>query len=60
MPWTIADVEKHKKGLSDAQKRRWVSVANSVLSRCLAGGGAKSACEASAIRQANSVAGNED
>lgn len=59
MPWTVDDVERHKRGLTDTQKRRWVRVANSVLQRCLDGGGSQSACEASAVRQANGVVGNQ-
>lgn len=31
MPWTKSDVDKHKKGLTDAEKEKWVSIANSVL-----------------------------
>lgn len=53
MPWTVGDVDRHNKGLNDRQKRQWVAVANSVLSKC--GGG--SDCEAQAIIQANSVVG---
>ena len=53
MPWTIADVDEHKKGLSDKQKEQWVAVANSTLSKCIADG--ESDCEAYAIRQANVV-----
>jgi hypothetical protein len=59
MPWTIADVDKHKKGLSPKGKRQWVKVANSVLSKCMADGGEEATCAASAIRQANGVTGNE-
>lgn len=51
MPWTVADVDRFKKGLTTAQKRRWVRVANSVLAKCKSNGGSN--CEASAIRQAN-------
>jgi len=49
MPWTTADVDRHKAGLSPKQKRQWVHVANSALAR--------GASEASAIRQANAVVG---
>ncbi|MCD6262292.1 MAG: hypothetical protein J7J52_04650 [Deltaproteobacteria bacterium] len=56
MPWDVGDVDRHKKGLTDAQKKRWVAVANSVLERCLNEGGTQSECEAKAIRQANSIA----
>ena len=47
MPWTIDDVEQHNKGLSDHQKKIWVEVANSVLS--------KTGDDGSAIKQANGV-----
>lgn len=57
MSWTIADVNRFKSGLSARQKRTWVRVANSALSACLARGGTQSSCEASAIQQANAVAG---
>lgn len=60
MPWTTGDVDRHKSGLSARQKRQWVQVANSVLRRCLSDGGSQGNCEASAIRQANGVAGNEE
>src|SRR4051812_1389609 len=33
MPWTVDDVDKHNKGLSDHEKRQWVEVANSSLER---------------------------
>ncbi len=57
MPWTVKDVDAHKKGLSARQKRVWVRVANSALRACLAREGTQSTCEASAIRQANATAG---
>lgn len=57
MPWTVRDVDKFKKGLSDAQKRQWVKIANSVLARCLARNGSEESCDASAIRQANGSVG---
>lgn len=53
MPWTVGDVERHMKDLTDMQKEMWVKVANAALSRCTADGGQD--CDASAIRQANSV-----
>lgn len=56
MPWTVADVDKHKKGLTDKQKEQWVKVANSALKACQEKGGKD--CDASAIRQANGVVGN--
>jgi hypothetical protein len=52
MPWTTKDVERFKKGLTPAQKKKWVSVANGVLKDCQAKGG--SGCEGKAIRIANS------
>ena len=52
MPWTVKDVDKHKKGLTPAQKKKWVSIANSVLKDCQKKGG--SGCEGKAIRIANS------
>lgn len=60
MPWTVDDVDSHKKGLDDKGKRQWVAVANSALKRCLDDGGDEKECAASAIRQANGVAGNEE
>jgi hypothetical protein len=58
MPWTIKDVEKHNKGLSDKQKAQWVKVANSALQSCVEKGGSEETCAASAIRQANGVVAN--
>ena len=55
MPWTIDDVEKHNKGLTDAQKKQWVKVANSVLKSCTASGKPEDECDALAIKQANAV-----
>jgi hypothetical protein len=51
MPWTVADVDRHKKGLSPEQKKAWVSIANSVLKSCHAKGGKD--CEGKAVRIAN-------
>jgi hypothetical protein len=59
MPWSVSDVDSHKKGLSAREKRQWVTVANSVLAKCLADGGSDKICAPKAIRQANGVAGNE-
>jgi len=58
MPWTVEDVDRHKKGLTEKQKRQWVRIANSVLKRCMEKGGSEEECAASAIRQANGVVGN--
>lgn len=53
MPWTIEDVDEHKKGLTKDQKELWVKVANDALARCEKKKGKD--CEGSAIRQASSV-----
>jgi uncharacterized protein YdaT len=47
MPWTAEDVDRHHKGLSDAEKRLWIAVANQQL--------AKDGDEGRAIREANAV-----
>lgn len=57
MPWVVADVEGFIKDLSDKQKETWVEVANGALDRCLKAGGKSDVCDASAIKQANTVAG---
>jgi hypothetical protein len=59
MPYSVEDVDKHKKGLTARQKRQWVAIANSVLRQCMDDGGDEGECAASAIRQANGVVGNE-
>lgn len=58
MPWTISDVDRHKQGLTDEEKRRWVAIANAALARCLDDGGEQSECDATAIRIANGTVGN--
>ena len=60
MPWTIKDVDKHKKGLTGPEKKQWVRIANSARAKCLADGGTESSCDASAIRQANGVIGHSN
>ena len=60
MPWTVDDVEKHKKGLSAKGKRQWVAIANSALKKCLEDGGSEESCAASAIRQASGVVDNSN
>ena len=55
MPWSVGDVDKHKKGLTNKDKKKWVSIANSVLESCKSSGG--SDCEGKAIRIANSKVG---
>jgi len=47
MPWTIEDVGRHHKGLSDPEKRLWVAVANQQV--------AEHGDEIRAIREANAV-----
>ncbi len=55
MPWTIGDVDKHRKNLSQKQKKDWVSIANSSLASCMkAGKKSTKECEASSIKIANS------
>ena len=58
MPWTIADVEKHKKGLDAKGKAKWVATANSALAACIKKGGTDASCAPQAIRIANGVTGN--
>lgn len=58
MPWGINDVEKHKKGLTAEQKRRWTKIANSILRECEEM--KQENCEARAIKIANSRAGGKD
>ena len=60
MPWTVADVDEHKKGLTAEQKQQWVRVANSILSKCIADGGTDTTCAPQAIRQANGVVNHKD
>ena len=55
MPWTVEDVDKHKKGLSDKKKKQWVRIANAVLAKCVKDGGTDEECAPKAIRQANGV-----
>ncbi|MFW6121526.1 MAG: DUF2213 domain-containing protein [Petrotogales bacterium] len=54
MPWKPGDADKHKKGLTGAQKKKWAKIANSARSSCLKKGGSEKECDASAIRIANS------
>lgn len=58
MPWTVDDVNEHKSGLTQAQKRQWVAMANDIRKRCLDDGNSESYCDGLAIRQANGVVGN--
>lgn len=54
MPWSVKDVESHKKGLTSTEKKEWVKVANSVLADCIKKGGTDKTCAPKAIRIANS------
>lgn len=54
MPWSVKDVDEHKKGLSAEQKTRWVSIANAILKDCMETKKDEAACAVSAIRIANS------
>ena len=53
MPWTVADVDEHKKGLTSAQKKEWVKIANGIYKDCMKTGTDKT-CAGKAIRIANS------
>lgn len=57
MPWKPSDASKHKKGLSESQKKKWAKIANEVLEQCQKDNGKD--CEAKAIRVANSRVGNK-
>lgn len=55
MPWDVSDVSRHtKKAKTQAQKKKWVSIANSVLKDCLKGDESTKVCESRAIKIANS------
>jgi len=54
MPWTKNDVDKHKAGLDDKQKEKWVRIANESLAACIENGGTDETCAPKAIRIANS------
>jgi hypothetical protein len=52
MPWDEkSDLEKYKKGMTDTQKEKWITIANNVLKSC---DKSPEECEASAIKIANS------
>ena len=57
MPWTVDDVDKHKKGLSESGKKRWVRIANGILDQCKDAG--QDNCDQKAIRVANSKVGDD-
>jgi hypothetical protein len=54
MPWTVDDVDSHRKGLTPSQKKKWVEIANSARSSCIDDGGSEKDCDAMAIKAANS------
>ena len=54
MPWNVSDVDSHKRGLTPAQKKKWVEIANGIYKDCLAKGGSDKTCAPKAIRIANS------
>jgi uncharacterized protein len=60
MPWSISDVDRFNKGLSDKEKAQWVAVANSVYESCIKDGGTDNICAVSAIKQANGVVAKRD
>jgi len=61
MPYTVDDVERHKKGLSPEQKEKWVAIANAVYEDCMAQEDVgELECAARAIRIANSQVGDEE
>lgn len=53
MPFKINEVEKHRKGLNTANKKKWLQVANGILKSCMEKGGSELSCEVTAIRTAN-------
>lgn len=56
MPWKSGDAKGHTKSAdTPAKQKRWATVANSALQNCLDDDGEMETCEASAIKQANSV-----
>lgn len=56
MPWTPEDSTKHsKKADTPKKQKQWSNIANSVLEKCLAGGGDQKTCESKAITQASGV-----
>ena len=56
MPWKLEDdLDGYKADMTTAQKRQWVATANAVLKRCTGEGKDVKACDAMAIRVANSA-----
>lgn len=57
MPFDASDAKRHKKGLSESQRKKWARIADSVRRQCLDSGKDESECDAQAIRVANSQVG---
>jgi uncharacterized protein YdaT len=57
MPWSPSDVDKHKKGLDEAQKKKWSSIANAIYKDCMEVKNDDANCAPKAIRIANSKVG---
>jgi len=58
MPFTMDDAEKHKKGMTEKQKKQWMRISESVRKREMKKGMSEKEAAASAIKQANGVVGN--
>lgn len=59
MPITLAQVEEHKKGLDDEQKKKWLKIYNSAFAACQAAGVEdEKECHTSALRIASSRVDN--
>lgn len=55
IPWQPSDAPRHtKKANTSAKKKKWASIANSVLADCLKAGRSQKVCEGRAVRIANS------
>lgn len=54
MTWHASDADRHRKDLTEDQKKKWASTANAVFTQCMASGGNKAQCEGKAVRIANS------
>ena len=56
--WTIAQVDEHMKGLTQKEKKAWVSIANKSLMDCMDKGGEEPKCAGRALRIANGAMKN--
>jgi len=54
MPWSLSDVSRFKKGLSQEEAKGWVRRANAIYRRCMAAGGSDEECAKRAVIIANS------